>query len=340
MRRRLSILLVTPAAAGSRTGNRVTALRWARAMRRLGHRVRIAERWDQQPTDVLVALHARKSHPSILRYRDDCGPDAPLVVALTGTDLYGDLGRDPRAQASIELATRLVVLQPRALEALPAPLRSLARPIIQSASPPPAPAPPPAGVFQVCVLAHLRRVKDPLRAATAARRLPASSRISIVHLGEGLDPDDEARARAEMRANPRYRWLGPRPRLEALRILAGSRLLLLSSEMEGGANVVTEAIACGVPVLSTRIEGSLGLLGDHYPGYFPVGDDAALAILLARAERDPAFYRELEDACARLAPMVHPDRELEAWRALLAELLLPVAAHRLDPGRAGAPEDT
>ena len=321
MRRRLSILLATPAAPGSRKGNRVTALRWARALRRLGHRVRIAERLDDRPVDLLVALHATKSHPTVVRYREEKGAGAPLVVALTGTDLYGDLGRDPRARESIELATRLVVLQPRALDALPAPMRSRARPIIQSASPPRRPLAP-AGVFQVCVLAHLRSVKDPARAAEAARRLPASSRVSIVHLGEALDAADEARARAEMRENPRYRWLGPRPRLEALRVLSGSKLLVVSSELEGGANAVTEAIACGVPVLSTRIDGSLGLLGERYPGYFPVGDAEALAALLARAENDAGFYQELQAFCAHLAPMVHPDREVEAWRALLAELSL------------------
>lgn len=316
MRARLNISVVTPAAAGSRKGNRVTALRWARALRRLGHRVRIAKRWNGEPADLLVALHARKSHPSIARYREARGPDAPLVLALTGTDLYGDLATDPAARSSVALATRLVVLQPRAIDALPEPARRRARAIIQSASPPERALPAPDGVFQVCVLAHLRAVKDPLLAARAARGLPATSRIRIVHLGAMLDPAYESEARDDAR----YCWLGVRPRLEGLRVLAGSKLLVLSSEMEGGANVVTEAIACGVPVLSTRIEGSLGLLGEDYPGYFPVGDAGALGTLLSRAETDATFYQELSSWCANLAPMVRPEREVEAWAALLAEL--------------------
>ena len=43
----------------------------------------------------------------------------PLVVALTGTDLYGDIHTSPEAQTSLDLATRLVVLQPMGIRELP-----------------------------------------------------------------------------------------------------------------------------------------------------------------------------------------------------------------------------
>ncbi len=317
--RPLNIVLVTPAVAGSRNGNRVTALRWAGHLRSLGHHVRLVESWDGQPCDLLIALHARKSAASVERFRAS-QPHGPLVVALTGTDLYEDLPRSAEAQRSLQLADRLTVLQPLGVEALPAGVRHKARVILQSAHRV-APAPVPPDVFQVCLLAHLREVKDPFLAAQAVRRLPTRSRMRVVHLGAELDPDSAARARSEMAENPRYRWLGDRPRAEALSILAGSRLLLVTSRLEGGANVVSEALASNVPILSTRIDGSVGILGPDYPGYFPVGDAAALADLLGRAEEDAGYLPVLEAALQPARRLVEPAHERAAWRALLADLV-------------------
>ncbi len=127
-------------------------------------------------------------------------------------------------------------------------------------------------------------------------------------------------AASEMQTNPRYKWRGELPRWEALRVLARSRLHVLSSRAEGGANVLSEAIACGVPTLASRIPGSVGILGRDYPGYFPVGDTKALAGLLRHAETDAKFRGRLQAACDRLRPLVHPDHEREALRRLLAEL--------------------
>ena len=87
--------------------------------------------------------------------------------------------------------------------------------------------------------------------------------------------------------------------------------------MEGGANVVSEAIAASVPVVCSRVSGSIGLLGEGYPGYFDVGDTRGLARLLTRAETDGNFYRKLQSWCCRLKPLFDPDRERAAWKELL-----------------------
>jgi putative glycosyltransferase (TIGR04348 family) len=306
MRARLTAFIATPASAGQTTGNRVTALRWAKRLRELGWGVQIAGAWSGEACELLVALHARKSHGSIVRHARE-QPGAPRVVALTGTDLYGDLVHDCVARESLELATRLVVLQPRGVDQIPEPLRDRARVIRQAAT---AAAPVPQPGFTVCVLAHLRDVKDPLLAARAASMLTPTSRLCIVHLGSA--PDDDWRGRAvdaERAAHGRWKWLGGVPRGEALRVLAGCRLLVLTSRSEGGANVVTEAIAAGVPVVSTRIDGSLGILGDDYPGYFAVGDAPGLAELLERCELDPSFLDELRRRIVALCPLVDPAHE-------------------------------
>jgi putative glycosyltransferase (TIGR04348 family) len=315
----MRILVVTPRVPGARTGNRVTALRWARILRGLGHRVTVASEYGGQPCDVLVALHARKSAAAVRRFRDE-HPDRPIVLALTGTDLYDEIRTCPDAHHSMELATRLVVLQPAGLGELTEVVRIKTRVIVQSAERPRRPAAPDRAVFQVCVLAHLRPVKDPLRTALAARLAPPNSKLRVIHLGNALDEALAREARREMALNPRYRWLGERPRAEALRVLASSRLLALTSRLEGGANVVSEALACSVPVISSRISGSIGLLGEAYPGYFPVGDTQALSDLLRRAEADAGFHRSLASWCERRAALVDPADERRAWQVLLREL--------------------
>ena len=316
---RLTILLVTPAPVHSRKGNRITALRWARILRALGHHVRIAEQYRGQRCDLLVALHARHSFASIARFREQ-HPNLPLIVALTGTDLYGDIHSNPQAQQSLEMASRFVLLQPEGVAELPEHLRERVRAIYQSAEKPRGKWPPRDDIFQVCVLGHLRPVKDPFRAAWAARQLPASSHLEVVQVGAALSPEMEKEARAEEAANPRYRWLGELPRWKALRTLARSRLHVLSSRMEGGANALSEAIAAGVPTLASRIFGSIGILGSDYPGYFPVGDTQALASLLDRAETDSVFLSGLQRWCNRLKPLVEPARERQSWENLLREL--------------------
>jgi putative glycosyltransferase (TIGR04348 family) len=321
----MKIIIVTPAPRGSRTGNRVTALRWSRLLRELGHRVAVRHDYGGEPGDLLIALHARRSRAAVARFRA-AYPERPIIVTLTGTDLYDEIHRDPGAHQALDWASRLVVLQPLGICELAERLRSKTRVIYQSTEAPARASSPRNGSFEVCVLGHLRPVKDPFRTALASRLLPESSRVRVLHLGAALSPDMAREVRRETTANPRYRWLGDLPRWQALRILARCRLLVQSSLLEGGPNTISEAIAAAVPVLSSHIPGAVGILGAGYAGYFPVGDAQALATLLHRAESDARFYQNLKAHCRRLRPLVTPARERASWRALLREL-----------GMAGAP---
>ena len=226
---------------------------------------------------------------------------------------------DASAQESLELADRFVVLQPMGIRELPKHLVNKARVIYQSVEPPPGKFTPKKSVFEVCVIGHLRSVKDPFRTAMAVRSLPSSSRIGVLHAGADLSGDMEETARRESSLNPRYRWLGNLPHWKSMRLLARSRLLSLTSESEGGANVVSEAIACSVPVISSRISGSIGLLGEDYPGYFTVGDTQELAVILQRAETDAGFYHRLKSRCEKLKPLFEPADERRRWDELLRE---------------------
>ncbi len=315
----MRIFLACPAPPRSLRGNRVTAARWARLLRQLGHQVTVKSVWSGEPCDALVALHARKSFAAIAAFRQ-AHPDSPLIVCLTGTDLYHDLPKSREAQQSLDWADRIVVLQAEALKELRPAWRAKAQVIHQSLTAPAHPAVPTKRFFQICVLAHLREEKDPLRAGLALRFVPADSRIRVIHAGRALSAAWEARARKLMNREQRYRWLGEVPRPRARRLLAQSHALVVSSLLEGGANVVSEAIVLGVPVLASRIPGNVGLLGADYAGYYPPGDERALAELMRRAEAEPAFERTLHSQVMRKQSLFRPEREMHAWKRLLEEV--------------------
>jgi len=313
----MKIAIVSPASSGPRSGNRHTAARWATFLRDPGHKVAVATGWDSGDDDVLIALHARKSYESIEKFHA-ARPGAPLIVVLTGTDLYRDIRTDPDARRALDLATRLVVLQERGLRELARRHRAKARVIYQSADVR-FPHAPPARRFRVAVIGHLRMEKDPFCAALALARLPERRDIEVVHLGAALTPDMRKSAEGWMRREPRYRWLGSKPHGEAMRWLARSHALVVSSVMEGGANVICEAARIGVPVLASRVPGNIGMLGGGYAGYFALSDGKALAKLLERAARDSKYYRALKHAVLARRRLFATSTERSAVRRLVRE---------------------
>ena len=310
------IAIVTPARPGTRNGNLHTATRWAAMLRSAGFAVRVLRTWDGKACDALVALHARRSHESIVRF------EGPRIVVLTGTDLYADLPRSAEARRSLQLADRVIVLQEDALRQLPAGARRKADVIYQSSDAKLRHAPP-RGRFRIAVVGHLREVKDPFRAARALT-LVEDDAIELVHIGGALDKAHEKAARGWMRREPRYRWLGSLPHGQALQWIARSHVLVVSSRMEGGANVIAEAARIGVPVLASRMSGNLGMLGAAYPAYFQTGDHAALAALIGRC-RDKAFYARLKAAIRARRRRFAPGAERRALLGAVRRALRPAS---------------
>ncbi len=312
------IRIVSPAAAEANNGNWHTAARWRRFLAPVGQ-AKVALGWDGEPVDALIALHARRSAEPIARFRDAYG-DAPLALVLTGTDLYRDIEFDTGAKHSLKCASHVVVLQDEGLARLDAPTRTKARVIVQSAS---ARARHAMVLrhFDFVAVGHLREEKDPLTLMRAARMLPADSSIRIVHIGDGLDDALADAARRTAAECPRYRWLGGLSREQARRWIARSRALVHMSRIEGGANVVIEAVRSHVPVLASRIDGNVGLLGRDYGGYFPLGDATALAALMQRFSCDPTFAAMLSAQCAAREPLFTPEVERHQVQRLLSDML-------------------
>ena len=315
----MKISLITPASKRSVYGNWTTAARWTQILRRLGHRVDVGERYDGAGADAMIAIHAWRSADSIADFADRY-PKRPLIVCLAGTDIYRFQHSHPDATlGSMARADRLVGLHELVAADIPARFRAKLDVIYQSAPPLPKSVAPSRRSFDVCVVGRMRAEKDPLRTAHAARSMPPHSRLRVLHLGAAEDEWATSVPR-ELVENHRYRWLGEMRHWQVRRVMRRARLMVISSRMEGGANVVSEAIAGGLPVIASNIPGNAGLLGEDYDGFFPVGDTAALAGLLDRAECEPGFLPRLHRQCAVRSPLFHPAREATSWRRLLAGL--------------------
>ena len=304
----MQITLITPAPPGSRAGNRATAERWGRLLEQSGHRVAIITEYHDEPCDLFIALHAWRSHDAVVRFRQQ-HPHTPLIVVLTGTDIYDHQHRFPDiTHQSMALADCLIGLHHRVCRDIPERFTGKLVTVLQSADSPGTLSGPKKG-FDICVIGHLRDEKDPLRAALATRQLPENSAIRVVNAGKAHTPEWEHKALAEQKANPRFEWLGEVDKHAIQELMSHSRAMVISSLMEGGANVVSEACRAGTPVIASDISGNIGLLGDNYPGYFPVGNDTELARVLRQAENSTDFLEDLERRVTNLAGCFTPESE-------------------------------
>lgn len=313
----LHILIVTPAEPNSKAGNRATAERWRNLLEELGHCVSIITRYDGEAADIMIALHTWRSHQAITQFRAR-HPAVPLIGVLTGTDVYSpQFFNEPATDESMALSDVLIGLHRTVAEDIPERFRAKVRIVLQSAEKPIQANSPATDTFDCCVIGHLRDEKDSLRAALAARHLPADSRIRIVQAGKPHNEAWRSMAKQEAQVNPRFQWLEEVDQAAVQALMTTSRVMVISSRMEGGANVVSEACRAGLPILASDIPGNRGLLGDSYPGYFPVEDDQALASLLLRAERDAEFLSELQSKVTRLAGDFIPAAEQAALAAAI-----------------------
>jgi len=302
----------------------MTALRWQGFLEELGYSVEVTESWSKDDTGFLIALHAYRSHQSIVAFKKKY-PKRPIVLVLTGTDLYRDIENHSEVIQSMEMADQLIILQSCAVDLIPADLRYKVQVIYQSVE-----------VefdidigngdsatkddFVVSIIGHLREEKDPFRVVRSLPLLPADSKITVKHLGQAMNPQMKDQATHFNATIDRYHWLGEVSHADALRILSQSRLMVISSRMEGGAHVVSEAIALGIPVIASDIPGNRGLLGEDYPGYYPVADENALATLLYRAEKTPSFYASLQKHIDLRRELINPASEKQAIQAMVNAL--------------------
>ena len=344
-----SIVLVTPVLSDTRNGNWQTAHRWA-SMLSPNYNVTLTAQWPddaassisqrlgfhfatsaKSPAPVaMLALHAFKSSASIEAW--SCMfPSRPLIVVLTGTDLYRDIESQPKAQASLERADYLVVLQEQGLKALPRALQSKARVVFQSCSQYKTLVKS-TTYLKAVMVGHLRDEKWPQTLFEAAHLLSPNDHIYIDHIGQALDSTLEQQALSTALDCPHYRWLGGLSHKSTRQRIQHAHVLIHTSRMEGGAHAVMEAVRSGTPVLASRIDGNLGMLGSHYLGYFEPGNAKALTSMLRRCREDQikmhdgqthqrGLLHRLSGQCSERSVLFEPEVEKAALLALISKAI-------------------
>ena len=311
-----SLEVVVPKLAAAGAGNQVTATRYERLFTELGYRTQsVVEPTGQ--ADVVVALNAYRSGPAISTVADH----VPVVVVLTGTDVYRFMDEHPaRVRGSLDRATRLVGLNDRVGDTLTTSDRAKLT-IIKEGAAVGAPRRPDASAFDVAVIGHLRDEKNPKLVAEAVADLGPNSPVRVRHYGDAYSEQWSVWADAETAANTNWEWCGYVPRDELGEVYATSNLLVNSSEMEGGANVISEAVMARLPILASEIPGNVGVLGSSYPGYFAPDDANDLRTELLRLQADADRLEQLTAAVEERTQEFTEEREQQGWQHLLAELV-------------------
>ncbi|MGJ8657869.1 MAG: glycosyltransferase [Akkermansiaceae bacterium] len=270
--------------------------------------------------DVMIALHARKS----AHFTEDfieLNPTGKVIVYLTGTDLYSDIPDGcPICEQSLERADALVVSQEASLASVPEKYR--AKTVVVHAS-----IQLPVEVVDdsvtepdlfLCV-GHLRAVKQSFMAVKSLQLLDES--VRLVLLGKEVDVDSGEIARKWEVEDSRFQWLGGVSYKESLKWMQRSVVTINTSLMEGGANSVGESIVLGVPVLASKVEGNVGMLGEDYVGYFSANSEQELAELMYRVLNDQCFLSKLRDQVGVRSKRFLRESETKDWVNLIQKIV-------------------
>ena len=149
-----------------------------------------------------------------------------------------------------------------------------------------------AMVLFVGALVYLKGVHWLLEAMAEVRRQQPQARLVII--GQG-DYQDQLEHQAEsLGLTEAVEFVAPMPQAALRNYMRRCRLLVLPSLSEGLGRVLIEAMACGRPVIGTRVGGILNLIQDGVNGYLvPPGEVAPLADRIAYLLAHPAEAAEM-----------------------------------------------
>ena len=313
----MKVCVASPYPLSELKGNSVTTDRIVAMLNEGGVEARGSYGNDGEPADILITLHAIKGAPAVFDFKKKT-PNGRVIILLTGTDIYQGLAEGSQIGGdALQVADRIVVPQEAALRKLPEKVRGKTVVIRPSLDPIAVKATSSQSPFVISVVGHLRPVKRPFLTIETLAQHPEWSDLEVWQIGQALDAEMRKTAEFWMEEDKRYRWCGGLPREESLALCAKSSLTINSSILEGGANAVLEAMTMGVPVLASRIEGNVGLMGDDYPGYF---EEGGMAKALEAIMHQLVDLDELSLLLADRLPLFSRVRESESWLELLIEL--------------------
>ena len=316
----MRVLVTTPYGLDSLQGNTVSAKRIVSLLHEAGLDSEVVSDGSSfADADVLIALHARKSAHFIDAFLH-ANPEGKVLLYLTGTDLYSDIPKGcVISDNSMKQADALVVSQEASFHSVPEKYQSKISVIYTSIQLPKHELyASDNGVSIFSCIGHLRAVKQPFMAVNALQLLDDEVQLKL--LGDVVDEGLDKVAQDWQDKDHRFQWLGSLPHADTMQWMKNSLVTLNTSVMEGGANSVGESIVLGVPVLASRIEGNIGMLGADYDGYFsaePADGVQELADLMQRVLHDKAFLKHLQRQAQERSTKFTRENEKLGWMNLI-----------------------
>jgi GalNAc-alpha-(1->4)-GalNAc-alpha-(1->3)-diNAcBac-PP-undecaprenol alpha-1,4-N-acetyl-D-galactosaminyltransferase len=153
----------------------------------------------------------------------------------------------------------------------------------------------------------------------AAQVLKSHSDWTLIIIGEGMERENLERLAAGLDISHRVRFLGFVP--EPMRLLPRADLFVLSSRFEGFPNALLEAMACGLPVISTDCSGARAIIRNGVDGILvPVEDEDALAAAMKHLISDEKERACLASRAPEVALRFGTDHVMGIWHELLTDV--------------------
>lgn len=176
----------------------------------------------------------------------------------------------------------------------------------------------PAAAQVVLFIGNLLPAKGAFDLLEAFARLAQWPQLQLVYVGDGPARDGLVGRAAALGLADRVRLAGKIPHAELPAWLAAAHLLCLPSHNEGVPNVVLEAMACGVPVVATRVGGIPEVVPEVAGLLVPPRDSEALRRALEIALGRSWDHAAISAHAAMFSWQANIDRTCEAIEAVLA----------------------
>lgn len=155
---------------------------------------------------------------------------------------------------------------------------------------------------RIITIGRLKEQKNHAMLIRAIKLLSKEVDAALMIVGTGELEEETQRLITEENMQDRVIMAGHVP--NPIPFYLAADLFVLSSDYEGFGNVIVEAMACGLPIVSTDcLSGPAEILEDGRHGILtPVGDEVAMASAIAEALKRPVDKSELQQRAADFTP--------------------------------------